>query len=77
VLRTADGPGLDRPAVEEPAQVGGQFAGRLVAPRRLLGHRPQAYRLQVARNVVVEAARRPGVVVQHLVQQHPLVALEG
>ena len=49
---------------------------RRVAPPRLLGHRLEADRLQVARDVVVERRGRPRLVVQHLVQQHPRRAAE-
>ncbi len=49
---------------------------RRVTARRGLGHRLEADRLQVARNLVVELARRPRLVVQHLEQQHLSVAAE-
>ena len=72
----ADRPGLDRLAGEEAAQVVGQLAGGRVAAGRRLGHRLQADRLQVARDLVVEPARRPRLVLQHLQQEHAAVAAE-
>ena len=38
---------------------------------------PRDIRLQIARDLVVELARRPRLLVQDLVQQHPRVAAEG
>ena len=49
-------PGPDRPVRQEPPQVLGQLAGRLVAARRLAGDRLEDDRLQVARDVAVRAA---------------------
>ena len=62
--------------LQKPPQVVGQLPRRGVAPARLLGHRLQADRLQVAGDVVVEAPRAARLVVQHLVQQHPRRAAE-
>ena len=57
------------PAQVSP-QVGGQLAGRGVPPGRLLGQGLQADGLQVARNAIVDPARRPGVLVQELMDDH-------
>ena len=61
-LEGADGAGLDRLAFEVAAEVVGEAPGIGVASCRLLGHRLQADRLQVARDKVVELAGRPGFV---------------
>src|SRR5206468_8336842 len=44
---------------------------------RLLRHRLQANRLQIARDAVVQRTRRARFIVQHLVQEHAGVAAEG
>ena len=69
------GPGSARPSSQRRRSSASSPAV-CVAPAGLLGHRLQADRLQVARDAVVEAARRPRLVVQHLVQQHPRGAAE-
>ena len=55
---------------QESSQVGGQLAGRGVSAGRLLGEGLQADGLQIARDAIVDAARRPGVLVQELVDDH-------
>ena len=49
-------------------------AASCVAPGRRTGQGLEADGLQVARHLVVELAWRPGVVLQHLQQQHAAVA---
>ena len=75
-LGPADRPRADRLAVQEAPQVVGELLrGRIAAGGRL-GHRLQADRLQVARDLVVELARRPRLVLEDLEDQHPPVAAE-
>ena len=66
----ADAPGQDRPVVEEPPQVVGQLAGRLVAVGRVAGDRLEDDRLQVARDARVDLPRRRAASsCDHLVDQ--------
>ena len=48
----------------------------MVPARGGLGHRLEANGLEVARDIVFEPPRRPGVVFENLQQQQPLVPLE-
>ncbi|HVC92132.1 MAG TPA: hypothetical protein VND64_00500 [Pirellulales bacterium] len=66
----------DRIAAQKPPQVVTEIRRREVAPPRFLGHRLQANRLQIARDLVVQRARRARFVVEHLVQQHSTAAAE-
>jgi hypothetical protein len=59
---------VDRFAAEPAPQVVGQLVGRWIPSRRLPVHGFQADRLQVARDGVVELARRPGLLLDHLAQ---------
>ncbi len=72
----AGGARLDWLAAGVTAQVVGQVPRGRVAAGGRLGHGLQTDCLQVARRLVVKLARRPGLVVQHLQQQHPPVAPE-
>ena len=75
-LGRADRPGADRLAGEIAPQVVGELPRGGVAAGGGLGHRLEADRLQVARDLVVEVARRPGLVLEHLEEEHPPVAAE-
>src|SRR5436305_1887139 len=67
-----------RPPAAQPApQVVGQRPGGRVAPRRLLGHRLQADRLQVARNLAVDGPRPNRLRRAHLFEQDFARAGEG
>ncbi len=60
--------------LQEPVQVGGEFTRGRVATGGLLGHRFQADRFQVARNRINQASGRTWLIIQDLVNEHPLVA---
>ena len=70
------GPCADRLAAQVAPQVVGQLLRRGVAAGGRLGHRLQADRLQVARDLVVELPRRARLVLEDLEDQHPPVAPE-
>ena len=70
----ADGAGRDRRTDQVPPDVHGEFPGAGVAALWFLRHRLQADRLQITWDVVVDASRGPGLVVQDLVQEHSRVA---
>ena len=72
----ADRACADRLAAQEAPQVVGQLPRGGIAPGGRLGHRLQADRLQVARDLVVELPRRPRLVLEDLEDQHPAVAPE-
>ncbi len=61
--------GLDRFQLEEPPEVVGQIARRVVPLHRLLGHRLQDDRLQVDRHGRVEPTRRARLLQRYLAQQ--------
>src|SRR5262249_412938 len=75
-LQPAHGPGPNWLTTRPTLKVVAQLAGRLVALARLLRHRRQADRLQVAWDLWVELAGRFRFVVQYVVEQHPSVAFE-
>ncbi len=61
---------MDGLAPQVAAQVGRQFAGCRITPDRLLGQGFQANRFQIAWDPVVEAARGPWRLMDHLMQEH-------
>jgi hypothetical protein len=74
----ARGPGLDRSAVEEAAQVVGQGRGAGVAPGQLFLQALQADCFQVARDLRLQAPRRYRICFEHLLDRvDPVRALEG
>ena len=76
--RQADPPGADRLVVEEPGQVLGEVARRLVTVRRPLGQQLQDDRLQVARDPRVEHPGGDRLVRRDLLDQlGGAAALEG
>lgn len=76
-LQPSDRPRQDRLVGQPAPQVGRQLGRRRIPPRRGLLDRPQADRFQIARDAVVEAPRLARLVVEDLVQEHPLIAAEG
>ena len=68
-------PRLARLAAEERPQVGRHVTRRGVPPRRRLGNRLQANGLQVA-GTDRSGPERPGIFIENLVNQHPLIAPE-
>ena len=65
---------LDRLVGQESPEVVGQLASRAVPIRWLLIHRLQVDCFQVLRDLVIQPSGRPGIIVKHLLQEHPGIA---
>lgn len=68
--QTTDGSDLGRLAGLPSPYVDDDLARRLVTPSGFLGHGLEAYRLQIARDPVVDQARRPGFLAEYLLKDH-------